>query len=602
MGVISMSPKILFQNQFQNQSPSRSGKNLSTPPIVTVGPKTILALPILTLLNKYQESLRPPAEKETTRIHVDELASKVAYLYERIIKIIDWKEENLLRRNAIERFLKRNLIAELSKVNFTGNANMRSSQEDTAGFSPLRFIFKTNVAEISELLVRELIRGGHLPNDEIGQEKIPAVQKIVEKYLYLIKNAPFDTSSFVFKKRVNFYNWILEIAACEIEEVLSPPLKENALMETMTLLMAERIRLVPENSLSEEEKILQTNIAVHRTLFDLDEVIIAYHLLKDRFPQWKESPAIFLDQVTKNIFSIQKSLENDLHHPLGREFFNLCEKTDTVFTIISDILDNYQKEPKKLPFVILDKQNLKVLITKAYNNRIATLKNRLFKLAVFSSLSVFVANWFTFFVVEVPIAHLFYQGFNLLAATVDFLLPTAVMFFLVSLIKPPPSSNLNKVIGLTNQFVYTDQGKEILEIKLKKKKRPLTIFIISLIYLLVCLGTFYLIARVFFLAQIPLSSVILDTIGIALNVFAALIVRNKARELTVEEKSSFWEFLLDVISLPMAEIGSWIASKWKEYNVVSVFFNVIIETPFKTLIDFIENWRQFLKERKAAFH
>jgi len=28
----------------------------------------------------------------------------------------------------------------------------------------------------------------------------------------------------------------------------------------------------------------------------------------------------------------------------------------------------------------------------------------------------------------------------------------------------------------------------------------------------------------------------------------------------------------------------------------------MIETPFKTLIDFIENWRQFLKERKAAFH
>ena len=581
MGVIAMSPKILFQNQFQNQSPSRSGKNLSTPPIVTAGPKTILALPILNLLNKYRESLSPLPEKEITRIHVDELASKVAYLYERIIKIIDWKEENLLRRNAIERFLKRNLIAELSKTNF---------------------IFKTNVAGISELLVRELIRGGHLPNDEIGQEKIPVVQKIVEKYLYLIKNAPFDTSSFVFKKRVNFYNWILEIAACEIEEVLSPPFKENALMEAMTLLMAERIRFVPENSLSEEEKVLQTNIAVHRTLFDLDEAIIAYHLLKDRFPQWTEPPAAFLGEIAKNIFSVQKSLENDLHHLLGREFFNLCEKTDTVFTVIGDILDNYQKEPEKLPFVISDKQNLKALITKAYNNRIATLKNRLFKLAIFSSLSVFVANWFTFFVVEVPVAHLFYQGFNLLAASVDFLLPTAVMFFLVSLIKPPPSSNLNKVIGLTNQFVYIDQGKEILEIKLKKKKRPLTIFIISLIYLSVCLGTFYLIARVFFLAQIPLSSVILDTIGIALNVFAALIVRNKARELTVEEKSSFWEFLLDVISLPIAEIGSWITSKWKEYNVVSVFFNVIIETPFKTLIDFIENWRQFLKERKAAFH
>jgi len=59
---------------------------------------------------------------------------------------------------------------------------------------------------------------------------------------------------------------------------------------------------------------------------------------------------------------------------------------------------------------------------------------------------------------------------------------------------------------------------------------------------------------------------------------------------------------LDIISLPIAEIGSWIASKWKEYNIVSVFFNVIIETPFVSFLDFIENWRQFLKERKADIH
>ncbi len=137
---------------------------------------------------------------------------------------------------------------------------------------------------------------------------------------------------------------------------------------------------------------------------------------------------------------------------------------------------------------------------------------------------------------------------------------------------------------------------------MKKKKKTLTIFLISLIYLSVCLGTFYIIARLFFLVKIPFSSVVLDTIGIALNVFAALIVRNKAKELTVEDKSTFWEFLLDIISLPIAEIGSWISSKWKEYNVISIFFNAVIEMPFISFVGFIENWRLFLKERKAEIH
>lgn len=94
----------------------------------------------------------------------------------------------------------------------------------------------------------------------------------------------------------------------------------------------------------------------------------------------------------------------------------------------------------------------------------------------------------------------------------------------------------------------------------------------------------------------------MDTAGIALNIFAALVIRNKAKELTVEEKTGVGEFLLDILSLPIGEIGSWMAKKWKEYNVVSVFFNVILETPVITLIDFLENWSQFLKERKASFH
>jgi len=561
-----MNPKIIF-------SEAAIDKKQTTP----------VSVPVLTLVKKYQESLRPPTVSEESKIHVDEIASKVAKFYEKIRKIVDWKEENLLRRNAIERILKRSLFGEFSKLNF---------------------IFKNNINSIAESLVLELIRGGHLPNDEISQGKIDEVQNVLNKYVYLIKNAFSNTTAsvFKFKEKVNFYEWILAIASCEIEEVLSAQIKENALIESMTELMTERIKIIPPELITEEEKILQVYIAVHRTLFDLDDPIIAYRILKYKYHYWLNPSQKQIEEINANIFFIWDYSQKELHHPLAKDFFNLCERTDAIFTLIGDILDSYQKEPEKLPAVISDKQNLKVLVTKAYNNRIASLKKRLFKLAVFSSLSVFVANWFTFFVVEVPIAHLFYQGFNLLAASVDFLLPTTVMFLLVSLIKPPPASNLNKVIELTNQFVYTDQGKELFEIKLKKKKKPLTVFIISLIYLSVCLGTFYLIAKVFFLAKIPLSSVILDTIGIALNVFAALIVRNKARELTVEDKSTFWEFLLDIISLPIAEIGSWIASKWKEYNIVSIFFNVIIETPFISFLDFIENWRQFLKERKADIH
>ena len=54
-----------------------------------------------------------------------------------------------------------------------------------------------------------------------------------------------------------------------------------------------------------------------------------------------------------------------------------------------------------------------------------------------------------------------------------------------------------------------------------------------------------------------------------------------------------------MISVPIAKIGSVFAAKWKEYNVVAFLFTFIIETPFAVIVDLIEQWSLFLKERRA---
>jgi len=539
-----------------------------------------LTEPIFYSINKYQAGLSQKKE-DSAFIHVDEIASKVAKLYEKVRKIIDWKEENLLRRNAIERILQRGLISEVSNFNFV----------------------KIKPDVVAESLVHELIRGGHLPNDEIPETKISSVSQILKKYIFVLQKAPFDSNSnFPLKSRINLFNWIWEIAACEIEETLAPPVKEEALIEAMTLLMVERIKIVPREAVSEEERNILTYIAVHRTLFDLDDAIISYHLLIQKYQPWKNPTEAFWQNITQNILTIKESLQKELNHPLSKDFFNICERTDSSFTLLGDIFDEYRAEPEKLLPAVIDKENFKNLLTSYYQKRLKSLKGRLFKIAIFSTLSVFVSNWFTFFIVEIPLAHLFYEGFSPLAAIVDFVVPSLAMFALVAIIKPPAPSNLPKVIEMTSRFIYKNERKELYEIKPKSKRGWLSLIILSLLYSFGCLISFGSIAWAFYKATLPITSVIFDTLTIALNVFAALVVRNKSKEITVEEKSSFWEFVIDVLSLPVAEIGSWIANKWKEYNLASVFFNVFIEIPFVSFISFIENWRGFLKERKASIH
>ena len=39
-------------------------------------------------------------------------------------------------------------------------------------------------------------------------------------------------------------------------------------------------------------------------------------------------------------------------------------------------------------------------------------------------------------------------------------------------------------------------------------------------------------------------------------------------------------------------------NKWKRYNAIVVFFNVLIDMPFSAFIEFLERWRYFIKDKK----
>jgi len=69
------------------------------------------------LVSKYDQWHRSKEpKKNVATIHVDEVASKVAAFYEKIRGIIDWKEEHLLKRRAIERMFKRRVLMEEKNI------------------------------------------------------------------------------------------------------------------------------------------------------------------------------------------------------------------------------------------------------------------------------------------------------------------------------------------------------------------------------------------------------------------------------------------------------------------------------------------------------
>ena len=525
------------------------------------------------LISRYslwKESLKPKENVPT--IHVDEVALKVAAFYEQIRTIIDWKEEHLMRRSAIIRKLKgRFLDLELNN---------------------------TLPENLAESLVLEFIRGGYFPNDKIEESKISAVQKIIDKYVFILKNNPGNKRS---KTGLRFYDQLLEIAACEIEETLAPSIKEMALIDYMFKEMQTRIKIhegvYQEKLLKTEEKDIQIYIAVQTALFKLDNPIISYNLIKYKYPQWTNLSQEDLVKISQNISDMLSVIESDLNHPLSKKFYAICEKYDTPYLLLSDVLarENLEKFNEEINSPPL----LEAHIRSAYLTRLTDLKAKIRRAALYSTLSIFITKILSLLILEVVLAKIFKGNLNTAYLAADILLPTLLMGALVVSIRPPSAKNLNLAIMETMKVVYYKENPDTYEIKKSKKRGLATRFILSLIYVLGASVSFGFIYWIFSYFKFPIFSIIINVIFIALILFASIAIRTRAKELTIEEESEgFLGFLSDILFLPITSMGRWLSNKWKRYNAIVVFFNFLIDMPFSAFVEFLERWRYFIKEKK----
>lgn len=524
------------------------------------------------LIQKYKDWYQNLQLKEgVATIHVDEVASQVASFYEKIRGVVEWKEEHLLRRTAIERKLRR------------------------------RLLIRKNGEKIAEALILELVRGGHFPNDKIPESKINEIQKSIDKYTYIFNNTPYPSTE---KQKLKFYNWITSIASCEIEDIIDPPVREISLINYMANLMNERIVLnegaFKIGGLNKQEKDIQVYIAVQRALFKLDSPIISYYLLKRKYPNWNNLSDQELERITINIQLIREEIKKNLHHRLSDKFYNVCEDHDTPYLLLGDIISENPIEAEKR---LVQGTTLENLIRKAYNKRIKTLKSRLTRAAVLATVSVFITKVSLFLIVEIPIDKYIIKQFNISAIGIDILVPTILMALLIASIKLPKKENLEQAIIEVTKIIYKRKRNDTYEVRIRKKRGIISNLIILLLYILsFCLSAgamYWALKKIDF----PVISYLILIIFISLIAFAGVKIRERARDLQViKEKKGFLSFFLDLFSLPYIHLGKLLSSEWEKHNFLITMINSLIDIPFQVFVEFLEQWRDFLKEKKEEIH
>lgn len=247
--------------------------------------KTEVSVPIADFVRELKKQLEAEKveENKEKEEEAEETGESMALLYEKVRNLIEYKDDHLIKRNAIERILKRNFLIELRRGDFT------------------------------EQFLRELSMSGYLERGETSERAKSKVKSTLAKYQKVVRAAGgYETK-----------RWLVSMASCEIEETLFPNPSRFALVRAMYETVKERIEVEDAKETKESEKNIQIFLASMRSIAKPDNAILNFVLFKIYLPEWfreeisEEKFNGLLKKIPELIGSIGRKISNQASFKIG---------------------------------------------------------------------------------------------------------------------------------------------------------------------------------------------------------------------------------------------------------------------------------------------
>ncbi|MDD5567139.1 MAG: hypothetical protein PHH01_02995 [Patescibacteria group bacterium] len=517
--------------------------------------------PIQKLIRAYQQPnfdfATSPGEPS---IQVSRMASRMAFVYERVRNALEYQEVHLIRKNAIERIMKRRLITRIKP------------------------------SALAQDLLYELIRGRYLPNGQVPEHKISEVAAILNKYFYLFNRLPLYLSG---KEKRKTYKWLLGIAAVEIDHCLVSPHQIQALVDFMYNTIQQNVLL--DKKIPELDRKIQIYLAVQRALLRSDQPILRYHLFRYYNQGWFTADRELVDNVAKNIRAIKDQVEHQVSHPIGDSLFRYLKKYTIYFHVIKDVV---AEDPMTAEQRLKDQTALEASSIEACTKRYKLARDKLRRGAIRAIIYIFLTKMMLALILEVPYDLYLYSKLNLYGLGVNVIFHPFLLFLIALTVRIPAKENTEQVFKGIVSILTNGDAREVLIRRVFKRRKILTSifsFIYSITFIVSFSALIYILNRFNFN---PLS-IALFILFLTLVSFFGIRTREEAKEyIVVARKESLFGFLIDLFSMPIVRAGRWLSIKAPKINVIIFVFDFIIEAPYKTIVNIFDELTKFIREKK----
>lgn len=508
------------------------------------------------LLKEYDKSYATAHEKT---ISVNPVVSDVAHWYEKFRTAMDYREDEVILRASIERILKRRLI-------FGGSGKA-----------------------IAEPLIRELVWARYFPDSSVPEAIILKVESEIDLYLKLEKE--INRKHRINKQIVN--EWILQLLSAEIEHALKDNHQKDVLSNFIFRLFRDKVEILDD---SEETRDVQVFIAVRKAFAKDDTAFLRYQLFLQYFGTLSGHN---IDKISDNFLVGFKAINAHFNYSLKDRIYRYINNQTPPFLILEDVLKKYLGSTHQL---LLDQDELNKAILEACNRRYRGIAGKIKTAIVRSVIFIFVTKAIFALAIEGTYQSLIYGRIIWGSLALNIFTPAILMIIVGVLIKTPSRENSFRIMEKINSVLTSDEPTIKEPISLRKKpgkKEP----ILSTLFIILWLVTFVLSfgAVGFVLSKIHLNllSQGVFIFFLAIVSFISYRINQTANMYTIKiDKENIWSILFDFFFAPLIHVGRKLTQGITQINIILFFFDFIIETPFKGIFAFFEQWFLFLRAQR----
>ena len=516
------------------------------------------------LLDTFKNVKKRSRPDDISALSVSQTVSFFALVYEKVRNAVEYREDHLILRAAIERILRR------------------------------RFSLNPDGHGEAENLLRELLWARYFANGVLGGEDNVIIQNLLNKYVLLRRQLIVGRDS---ELKVFLDQFLMDFITCEIEETLQP---ESAVIQSnlssfIFQVLRKKIKI---EGLKEDQKDAYFLVAIEKVFGKSDRAYLRYHLFTTFYKTLHDYSEKELQNLGTKLPAIFKKIDDMVANPYVENLANFTRKQLPPFLILFALI---KSKPNELQEILTNRERLWIEIDQTCRDKYQQLGKRIRTLAIRSFIYILLTKMIFAIILEVPVSLYFYGEVNREAIIINSIFPPILMIAILGFFKVPGDENTKKIYQRIIDIIDDDKTFETRVAFVPKKsepKRPLLIFGFTVFYSLTFLITLTLIYEFLSNLGFNLVSQAIFIFFVSVVSFFSYRIRQVTKELRLEEKASILAPIGDFFFMPMLSLGKFFSSGIAKLNFFIFIFDFIIEAPFKLIFEVVEEWISFVRKRK----